>query len=315
MARITAAQRLTEKIAAFEIEAPEIASIAEAGQIVLLRLGHLNRSVPKEIAHVDRIRGTLTILSRGPANSPLSPACARPAHEGERKAQERGGAPETTRAHTAHDSPDIEITGPLGRKKSNEKWSKVLFVAEATGIGAIIPRLGDLRGRGCYAMVIAGYPSKTELFWTDRLNESSDELYVVTEDGSYGIKGPIRQTLKAVCEQVSDIDHVYAAGSLRLLKTTADVARNFHIATTASFAAALEEAEESAPQISTEQPAAQAPQSPDMPETPEAFQTPSATLSAASARENFDWNQAVDVDVSEMDFDALAKKLGIPITR
>ncbi len=278
MPRIVSTQKLTDRIIAFEIEAPEIASTAEAGQIVLTRFDPFAGWTPKAICDVNRTAGTVTFLSRGAAS-----------------ALSAGGSPETA-AGKSPGAPtgDLEITGPLGARKTPDKAGKVLFVAEGVGIGAIVARLRALKEKGCYTMVIAGYPAKGGLFWVDRLDELSDELYIVTEDGSFGIKGPLRHTLRAVCEQISDIEAAHAAGPLKLLKTTADVTRNFNIPATVTLASVLDDAESAA---------SQDPETADL-----AARTRAATTSG------FDWAGAIDLDAHNVDFDGLSRTLGIPLT-
>lgn len=262
MSRIVTTKRLAERIVACDVEDPEIAAQAEAGQIVLTRSGPDAPWVPKAVVDVDRERGTMTLLfTNAPGDPNLSAA---------------GG--------------ECDVKGPFGRRKGAGKARKVLYVAERDGVGAVLPRLRESRAAGLYTLVIAGFRSQSDIFWADRLNELSDELYVVTEDGSYGIRGPIRHTLRAVCEQTGDIDRAHAAGSLRLLKTTADVTRNFNIPATVSLAAVFDDA------------------------------VPPATADAASqnppgADEAFDWAQAIDLDAHTADFDALARRLGILVTR
>ena len=245
---------------AFDIEAPEVVSIAEPGQIVLARIGRDTPWVPKAVVERDRERGVMTLLF--------------------------------THTPTDRENSDneCEIKGPFGERKATGNVQKELFIAERDGIGAILALLDESKAKNRYVIVIAGYRSQSEVFWVDRLNEKSDELYVVTEDGSYGIKGPIRHTLRAVCEQTGDIDRVHAAGSLKLLKTTADVTRNFGIPTTVSLAAVFDDAVP--------------PVSPDL-----------VPQGSPGADEAFDWGRAIDLDAHATDFDALARRLGILVTR
>jgi len=284
MPRIVSTEKLTDRIFALEVEAPDIASTAGAGQIVLARFDHLGAWTPKAISDVDRAAGTVTFLCRGAAGAFPAPGSADAAPASSRN-EPAGNAAAT----------DVEITGPLGARKTLDKASKVLFVAEGVGIGAIIARLRALKEKGCYTMVIAGYPAKDGLFWIDRLDDLSDELYVVTEDGSFGIKGPLRHTLRAVCEQIGDIDAAHAAGPLRLLKTIADATRNFNIPTTVSLASVLDDAES------------------DTPQDPETTDLAARTRAATAA--GFDWAKAVDLDAHDVDFDGLSRTLGIPLTK
>jgi len=257
MPRIVSENRVTSRVTALDIHAPEIAGGAEEGQIILTRFDRDSPWRPKALAGVDREKGLLTVLSRN---------------------ESRPGDTE------------IELSGPFGRSKISDKTGKVLFVAEGLGIGAVLPFLRECKEKGCYTMVIAGFSSKNDVFWIQRLNESSDELYVVTDDGSYGIKGPLRHTLRTVCEQIADIDRVHAAGSLKLLKATADVTRSFSIPATVSLASVFEGS--------------------DTP--PEATGQEKVTPAAI---EGVDWERSNDLDAHDIDFDSLARKLGISMAK
>jgi ferredoxin--NADP+ reductase len=244
---------VTSRVTALDILAPDIAGGAEAGQIVLTRLDHDSPWLPKPLSDVDREKGLITFLSR-----------------------------DESRPREA----EIEISGPFGHSRIADRAGKVLFVAEGLGISAIAPLLRKAKEKGSYTMVIAGFSSKNDVYWMQRLNESSDELYVVTEDGSYGIKGPLRQTLRAVCEQIADIERVHAAGSLKLLKATADVTRSFGIPATVSLATVYDDADPFS-------------------------NGDGQDASTLPAIEGVDWEQSTELDAHEIDFDALARKLGI----
>jgi len=253
MPRIVSENRVTSRVTALDIHAPEIAGGAEAGQIVLTRFDRGSPWRPKVLAGVDREKGLLTVLSRD---------------------ESRPGDTE------------VELSGPFGRSRISDKTGKVLFVADGLGVGAVLPFLRECKEKGCYTMVIAGFSSKNDVFWIQRLNEWSDELYVVTDDGSYGIKGPVRQTLRAVCEQTGDIDRVHAAGSLKLLKAAADVTRSFSIPATASLVSVFDDADTATVDTGEEN-------------------------AVPVAIEGLDWERSGDLDAHDIDFDSLARKLGL----
>lgn len=259
MTRIVSTTRLNDRLSVCEVEAPDVVSSAEPGQIVLTRIARDAGWVPKPIVDVRREAGTMTLFFSNAVDV---------------------SAPDR----------EPEIKGPFGTHRAWNQGSKALFAFEGDGLGAVLGPLRASRAAGIYTMVIAGYRSQSDVFWADRIDELSDELYVVTEDGTFGIKGPIRHTLRAVCEQTGDIDRVHAAGSLKFLKTAADVTRNFNIPATVSLAAVFDDAVP--------------PVSPDP-----------ATEKPVAADEAFDWTRANDLDAHATDFDALARRLGILITR
>jgi ferredoxin--NADP+ reductase len=254
MPRIVAAERLNSHYTAYEIEAPQIASRIEPGQMLEVRLtGHAVVS-PLAIADFDREKGRVTIVARNSGTAKIGPA------EGH-----------------------IELTGPFGKHRPFKSIGKILCVAEGLGVAALHTRLRELKTAHTYTTVIAGFQSKDHVYWIDRLDAMSDELYVVTDDGSYGIKGPIVTTIKGVCEHELDIDCALAIGSLRFLKSCCSITNTHGIPTMISLNAVPVE---DAPSFDGAEPAA-----------------------------TFDWSASSDLDGHKVDFDELVQKLGIHTAR
>jgi NAD(P)H-flavin reductase len=262
MTQLIAKTELTATYTAYEIEAPDIAASARPGQLVLFRSGDRLTPAPCAITDLDAAKGTVTIVTRAGAS-------------------------------VESDGNSFELTGPLGRPAEEEKSGKIVCVAEGLGVAALLPRLREYKKKGWYTQVIAGYPSRDATYWTDRLNEFSDELYVVTEDGSLGIRGPIRHTIKAVCEQTADIDRVFAVGPIEILKATTDVTRKAEIPTRISLNAVFDGNGVAAS---------------DEPDAPSA-------TDANRPLPAFDWSGAADLNGLDQDFTELAEKLGIQIKK
>ncbi len=298
MPKLITSRELTASYTAFEIEAPDIAREARPGQIVLFHTGGLDTPVPYAIADHDTGKGTITIVGRTVVS----------------------GIPNGDR---------VELTGPLGRPAAPGKAGKILCIAEGLGIAALLPRLREFKQKGWYTQVIAGYPSRDAAFWRKRLDEFSDELYVVTDDGSLGIKGPIRYTIRAVCEQTNDIDRVLAVGPLELLKTTADITRKHAIPTwisvnavfdvngAAETSATAADASEAAAAVTAESSATDAAAFIGDSRTSGASAGGDAATVASSDQPVpvFDWSEASDFNGHELDFDDLTRKLGIRTTK
>jgi ferredoxin--NADP+ reductase len=102
---------------------------------------------------------------------------------------------------------------------------------------------------------------------------------VVTEDGTFGIRGPIQQTVRAVCRHVTDIDRALAVGPMPFLKACANATRNYEIPTTISLNAVIEHEDELTPE--------------------------------GGGEGRFDWHNATDLDGHTADFDKLTEQLGI----
>lgn len=254
MPRIASAERLNNHYIAYEIDAPQIASRIEPGQLLEARLSGQALVAPHAIADFDRDKGTVTIVARS---------------YGTTKTNLAGG--------------HIELAGPFGKHRPFKSMGKVLCAAEGLGVAALHTRLRELKAADTYTTVIAGFHSKEHVYWVDRLDAMSDELYVVTDDGSYGIKGPIGHTIKGVCEHELDIDCALAIGSLQFLKTFCSTTSTHGIPTMISLNA-----------VSVEDPPAG---------------------EGATAAGHFDWSASSDLDGHKVNFDELIQKLGIQIAK
>jgi ferredoxin--NADP+ reductase len=225
MPRVIATDRLNKHYVAFEIEAPEIAAQMEPGQLLEVRRGEQAPHLPHAIADFDRDKGTVSVVTRitGESDTATDPA-----------------------------NMSIEVGSLFGRHRALKGISKILCVGEGLGVAGLYTRLQEFKANDTYTIVVVGFESKDFVYWIDRLDSLSDELYVVTEDGSYGIKGPVRHTVKAVCAHDLDIDCALAIGSVQLLKTCCRITSNHSIPTMISLnAALLEGADEAQPRIWT----------------------------------------------------------------
>ena len=260
MSRVLAAHRLNDYYVAYEIEAPEIASKTEPGQLIEVNLGGHGFVLPHAIADFSRDKGTVTVVTRNQDNG-------------------------RTVAY-----PDVVLKGPLGQRRAFRGVGKILCVAEGLGVAALYTRLNELKRRGIYTIVIVGFHTRDFVYWIDRLDSISNELYVVTEDGSYGIKGPIKQTIRAVCENELDIDRALAIGSLDLLRTCCSITTAHGIRTIINVNAVL--VEDAVPSTPTE-----------------------GGVLEGAASVSYNWSTESDLEGKDVDFDELTQKLGIQIAR
>ncbi|UCG52763.1 MAG: hypothetical protein JSW58_04210 [Candidatus Latescibacterota bacterium] len=297
MQNIITSETLTGRHTAYVINAPEIAMKAEPGQLVMVRSNYWPGPIPHAIADYDRDKGTVTIVVRTPRfeETRVGDAIVEPGDTGSQSPVGPSTEAVLSRDPGSSEHPPLsgdnasfELTGPLGRPGRTETTGKIVCVTKGSGVAALFPRLRQYKEKGWYTIVIAGYSNKDDIFWAERLDRHSDELYVVTDDGSFGIKGPVRQTLKAVCEHTNDIDQVFAVGSLKLLKISSDITRNYMIPTLISLNAVLDG---------------------------EDSRVADAVVTNGEAPSDFDWNQAADLDGHMQDFDELTHKLGIQIAK
>lgn len=262
MYKVAALEKLNDHYTTFEVEAGDLSGRATPGQIVLAAIGG-SRPLPCPITAVSADRKSITLLAawQGP-----------------------GDAADL----------QIELDGPFGGN-TEDRASRVLCVAEGIGVGALVSRLEAYKARDTYAIVVAAYGSAAHIYWRDLIDGLSDELYIVTEDGSFGIKGPVRDTVKAICENVPDIERVVAVGSIPLLKACARIAETAELPLTVGLAAVVD------PVTAVAAAAATAP-----------GVVNDATEGAApdDALREFDWTRS-ELDGHKTDFDELTRRLGL----
>lgn len=211
MYRIAAKKDIAFNTTLFEVEAPEVARKALPGQFIVVRLDEKGERIPLTIADYDRDKGTITIvvLSVGKTTKKLSGL-----REGD---------------HI------LDLSGPLGNPAEMVENSLVVCIGGGLGIAPIYPIARELKRRGNRVISIIGARSASLLFWEDRMREASDELYVMTDDGSYGRKGFAVNQLLDLIGAGARPDRVIIIGSAIMMKVTSEATRPYGIKTIVSL--------------------------------------------------------------------------------
>ncbi|MFH1850121.1 MAG: sulfide/dihydroorotate dehydrogenase-like FAD/NAD-binding protein [archaeon] len=191
MSRIIEKDRIADNVYLIRVEAPMIAAKAKAGNFVVLRVGDDGERIPLTIADYDRESITLIFLVAGKSTEDLS------------------------RLHAGDDITDI--AGPLGRPSQIETVGTVVLVGGGVGNAVIYPIARGMKEAGNRTIVIAGSRTRSLVFWEDKLKSASDELIICTDDGSYGVKGLVTDSLKKVMQQ-EKVSLVYAVGPTIMMK-------------------------------------------------------------------------------------------------
>lgn len=195
----------------WEVEAPDVARSAHPGQFVIVRLHEGSERIPLTIADFDKKRGTLTLV-----------------------VQVVGRSTEEM-ATFAEGATFQDLCGPLGIPSHIEKRNKVVLIGGGLGIAPVFPILRAHKGMGNHTISIIGFRNKDLVFWEERFRQNSDELYITTDDGSYGRKGLVIDPLKDLLEKDKLIDEVIAIGPLIMMKACADTTRPFGVKTIVSL--------------------------------------------------------------------------------
>ena len=188
MYKITEKVALNPTVTKMVIEAPLIAKKAKPGQFIIVRPFEDSERIPLTVAGYDREKGTVDIIF-----------------------QIVGGTTMELNSLNAGDSVH-DFVGPLGRATETEGLKKVCVVGGGVGCAIALPIAKELHDQGCTVHSVIGFRNKDLLILEDEFNACSDELRIMTDDGSYGTKGVVTAAL----------DELVAAGNQYDLVITID---------------------------------------------------------------------------------------------
>ena len=223
MFKIVEKTLLAENIYKLRIEAPRVANSALPGQFVIVRVDEHGERVPLTIADFDKEAGTVTIVIQtiGASTKKL---CA--LNEGDSIA---------------------DFAGPLGNPSEFVKMSaeelksrRYLFVAGGVGTAPVYPQVKWLYEHGAEVDVIIGAKTASMLIYTDEMSKVAKNLYVATDDGSYGFKGMVTAKIKDLIDnEGKHYDECVAIGPMIMMKFVTLTTREYNLPTTVSLNALM----------------------------------------------------------------------------
>lgn len=212
MYKILENKEIGESTKEMVVEAPIVAKKAEPGQFVVVMIDEKSERVPLTIADLDREKGTITIVYLEVGKSTIELGTLNPGD---------------TLAH---------FIGPLGNKSDvEENEGTLVFVGGGVGIAAVYPIARKAKQLGNEVISIIGARTKGLLMWEDRMKEISDELFVTTDDGSYGRKGVVTDPLKDLLEEGKEVAKVITVGPTIMMKFVAKTTEPYGVKTIASL--------------------------------------------------------------------------------
>lgn len=218
MYKIVEAKELTSNIFLMVVEAQRVAKRCQPGQFVIVRTDEEAERIPLTICDYDREQGTVTIVFQvvGAGTEIMSRL-----KEGD----------------AFHD-----FVGPLGCPSElvNEeieelKKKKILFVAGGVGTAPVYPQVKWLHKRGIEADVIVGAKTKDILILEKEMEAVAGNLYVTTDDGSYGRSGMVTQTISDLVNEGNHYDLCIAIGPMIMMKFVCRLTKELNIPTVVSL--------------------------------------------------------------------------------
>lgn len=211
MYKIVQKRQLNSAVTLMEVEAPLIAKKAQAGQFIIFRVDEQGERVPLTIADYDREKGTVTIIFQIVGRSTM-----------------------LLNQLEAGDS-ILDFVGPLGKPSEVEGFKKVAVIGGGVGCAIAYPTAKALFKNGTHVDMIAGFRSKDIVILEEEMKAACTNLYITTDDGTYGEKGFVTDKLKSLIEAGNQYDCVIAIGPVVMMKFVSQVTKPYGIKTIVSL--------------------------------------------------------------------------------
>ena len=130
-----------------------------------------------------------------------------------------------------------DVVGPLGKPTHMEGLKRVAVVGGGTGNALAYPLATGMHKEGIHVDMIAGFKNKDMVILEDEFREGTDNLYITTDDGSYGEKGFTTDKLKELIEAGNEYDEIVAVGPPVMMKFVCKIASDYGIPSVASLTA------------------------------------------------------------------------------
>lgn len=212
MNKILKIRKLAENVNEYVVEAPKVAKNAMPGQFIILRIDEEGERIPFTICDMDKVQGTITILVQSVGYSTMKLAMLKA-------------------GDFIHD-----FTGPLGKATDLNEVQSVLLVGGGIGTAVIFPQAKYLKGLNKKVDVIIGARNKSLIMYEEEFKSNCDNLFIATDDGSYGQKGFVTDIVKSLLDQnPKAYDVVFAVGPLMMMRAVALVTKPFGVHTMVSM--------------------------------------------------------------------------------
>lgn len=210
MNKIIKKVQYSEKVFRFDVEAPLIAKSRKVGNFVIIRVDNNSERMPLTIADADIEKGTITLVVQkvGLSSTKL---CA--LNEGDE----------------IHD-----VVGPLGNPTHIENFGTVICAGGGVGVAPMLPIIKALKAAGNRVLSVIAGRNKDLVIMEDEVRASSDELIIMTDDGSYGEKGVVTVGIEKFINQ-EHIDKVFAIGPPIMMKFCCLLTQKYNLSTDVSL--------------------------------------------------------------------------------
>ena len=210
MNKIVEKEYFSENVVKIVVEAPRIAKARQAGHFVIIRVEAKGERIPLTIASSDEDKGTITLVVQtvGVTSSKLA-------------ALEVG-------------DDILDVVGPLGQATHIEKVGTVLTCGGGVGVAPLLPIVEAFKKAGNKVITVLAARTKDLIILEDQMKEHSDEVVIMTDDGSYGNKGLVTEGMEMVINR-EKVDLSVVIGPAIMMKFAALTTKKYDIPTMASL--------------------------------------------------------------------------------
>jgi glutamate synthase (NADPH) small chain len=210
MNRIISKEQFSDKVFKFVVEAPLIARARKAGHFVIVRVGEKGERIPFTIAAADTQKGTITLV-----------------------VQEIGLS--STRLCELNEGDYItDVVGPLGKATHIENFGTVVCAGGGVGVAPLLPIVQALKDAGNRVITVLAGRNKDLIILENEMRASSDEVIIMTDDGSYGRKGLVTNGVEEVILR-EKVDKCFTIGPAIMMKFVSLLTKKYNISTDASL--------------------------------------------------------------------------------
>ena len=210
MNKIISKEQFSEKVFKFEVEAPLIARSRKAGHFVIIRVDEKGERMPLTIAGSDVQKGTITLVVQAVGLS-------------------------STRLCRMNEGDYIlDVVGPLGQATHIENFGTVVCAGGGVGVAPMLPIIQALKEAGNRVISVLAGRTKELIILEEQVRRSSDEVIIMTDDGSYGTKGLVTEGIESVIKR-EKVDKCFAIGPAIMMKFCCLLTKKYEIPTDVSL--------------------------------------------------------------------------------
>ena len=210
MNKIVSKEYFSEKVVKLVVEAPMIAKSRRAGHFVIVRSGDKGERIPLTIADADVANGTITLVIQAVGKSTEKICALNPGDY------------------------LTDVVGPLGQATHIENFGTVVCCGGGVGVAPLLPIIKAMKEAGNKVISVLAGRSKDLIILEDQVAQYSDEMIIMTDDGSYGKKGLVTNGVEEVINR-EKVDLVVTIGPAIMMKFVALLTKKYNVKTMCSL--------------------------------------------------------------------------------